>query len=113
MKINSSAWLIGAVMVGAVGISGCATKEYVNQSVAVVDQKVAANSARLDQDDAHLATLDANTREALQRAEAAHKLAEGKFLYHGLVRRFGEVPGRQLQAFAGSPDSVWRTFATS
>ncbi len=68
-------------MVGAVGISGCATKEYVNQSVAVVDQKVAANSARLDQDDAHLATLDANTREALQRAEAAHKLAEGKFLY--------------------------------
>ena len=74
MKIRSSTWFISAVMLGAAGLSGCATQDY-------VDKKVAVQSTRLDQDDAHLANLDQNTREALDRATAAGKLAEGKFLY--------------------------------
>jgi outer membrane protein OmpA-like peptidoglycan-associated protein len=53
----------------------------VNQNIAVEDQKVTANQARLDQHDAKLADLDRTSREALARAEAAGKLAEGKFLY--------------------------------
>jgi len=79
MKLRSSALIpsafaLSAVMLGAVGLSGCATEDYVNK-------KVAVQSTRLDQDDAHLATLDQNTRDALDRATAAGKLAEGKFLY--------------------------------
>ena len=70
----TSALALSAVMFGAVGLSGCATEDYVNK-------KVAVQATRLDQDDAHLATLDQNTREALDRATAAGKLAEGKFLY--------------------------------
>jgi peptidoglycan-associated lipoprotein len=81
MKVKSSAWLIGAVMVGAVGISGCATKGFVRQKVSVVNQKVDTANGRLDQDDTHLATLDRTSQEALDRAQAAGKLAEGKFLY--------------------------------
>ena len=70
----TSALALSAVVFGAVGLSGCATEDYVNK-------KVAVQATRLDQDDAHLATLDQNTREALDRATAAGKLAEGKFLY--------------------------------
>ena len=81
MKFTSTAWFTGAVLIGAVSMSGCATEQYVRDNVAVVDQKATANQARLDQDDAHLATLDRTSREALERAEAAGKLAEGKFLY--------------------------------
>jgi peptidoglycan-associated lipoprotein len=85
MKINSRAWLIGGLMIGAVGMSSCATEDFVRKNVAVVDQKVAtdqaANQSRLDQDDSRLAGLDRTTREAMERAQAAGKLAEGKFLY--------------------------------
>ncbi|MGH7024621.1 MAG: OmpA family protein [Caulobacteraceae bacterium] len=81
MKVNSSIWLTGALVLGAVTVSGCATRGFVRQNVAVVDQKVTADRARLDQHDTHLADLDQTTRDALQRAEAAGKLAEGKFLY--------------------------------
>ena len=73
--------LVGAAMIGAVSISGCATKGFVREQVAGVDQKVNTANGRLDQDDAHLANLDQTSQEALNRAKAAGKLAEGKFLY--------------------------------
>jgi outer membrane protein OmpA-like peptidoglycan-associated protein len=88
MKVKLSAWMLGAVMVGAIGMSGCATKGFVNEKVAAVDekvtgvdQKVTGAQSRLDQHDTHLADLDRTSREAMERAEAAGKLAEGKFLY--------------------------------
>jgi outer membrane protein OmpA-like peptidoglycan-associated protein len=74
MKLNSSVLVIGAILIGAAGMSGCATRGYVNKNVSAVDQKVT-------EDRAHLSHLDQTTQEALQRAEAAGKLAEGKFLY--------------------------------
>ena len=79
--IKSSAWIAGAVLFGAVSLSGCATKDYVNQQFGKVDTKVQAEDSRLSDHDAKLASLDKTTREALERAEAAGKLAEGKFLY--------------------------------
>jgi outer membrane protein OmpA-like peptidoglycan-associated protein len=74
MHINSNAIVAAAFVVGAAGLSGCATKGFVRQNVAVVDQKVTADRARMD-------TMDQATRDAMARAEAAGKLAEGKFLY--------------------------------
>jgi outer membrane protein OmpA-like peptidoglycan-associated protein len=69
----------------AAALGGCATKGYVNQQVGTVDQKVDASNqktnARFDQQDVKLADLDKTSRDALERAEAAGKLAEGKFLY--------------------------------
>ncbi len=80
MKFKYNTWILGAALI-AVGMGGCATRKFVRENVAVVDQKVTANQARLDQDDSHLADLDRTSREALERARAAGKLAEGKFLY--------------------------------
>jgi peptidoglycan-associated lipoprotein len=65
----------------AVGLGGCATKDYVNEHVAAVDTKVQATQAQVDRHEAHLTQLDQTTKDALDRATAAGKLAEGKFLY--------------------------------
>jgi peptidoglycan-associated lipoprotein len=66
------------VAVAAVSLGGCATKDYVNQQVSAEDTKVQANQSQTDQ---HLNQLDQSTKDALVRATAAGKLAEGKFLY--------------------------------
>jgi len=66
--------MAGVLLVGGLALAGCATEDYVNKHVAVVQNQV-------DTHEQHLSQLDQSTREALQRAEAAGKLAEGKFLY--------------------------------
>jgi peptidoglycan-associated lipoprotein len=64
----------GAVLMAAVMLSGCATHRFVREQAAVVDARVSAV-------DAHLTQVEGTAGDALQRANAAHKLAEGKFLY--------------------------------
>lgn len=71
---NSKALVLGAVALGALSLGGCATKKYVNEQVGVVQTQVAAHDTRLGE-------LDQTSREALERATAAGKLAEGKFVY--------------------------------
>jgi len=70
-----------AIAVSAISLGGCATKDYVNEHVAAVDAKVQTTQGQVDQHQTHLAQLDQTTKEALDRATAAGKLAEGKFLY--------------------------------
>jgi peptidoglycan-associated lipoprotein len=81
-----------AVTAIGLGLSGCATKEYVNMTVdthvaevnshiAQVESRVAATQSQVDQHQTQLGQLDRATKEALDRATAAGKLAEGKFLY--------------------------------
>ena len=78
---KSKAWLATAAMAGLLALGGCATKDYVNQQVGKVQTEESSDSAKLSDHDAHLGQLDQTTRDALERAEAAGKLAEGKFLY--------------------------------
>jgi len=70
-----------AVAAGALWLSGCATPDYVNKHVAVVQGEVSDVQSQQQSQQAHLAQLDQGTRDAMERAEAAGKLAEGKFLY--------------------------------
>ena len=77
-----------ALMAGALSLGACATEKYVNQHVAVVDQKAQATQGQVDQQgqalqqhDARLAQLDQATKDAMQRADAANKAAAGKFAY--------------------------------
>ena len=58
---------LGAALLAAVATSGCASHRFVRDQVAVVD--------------AHTTKVEGTAGEALERANAAHKLAEGKFLY--------------------------------
>lgn len=66
--------VLSVLALGTLGLGGCATKKYVAEQVGVVDSKVAAHETKLGE-------LDATSREALERATAAGKLAEGKFMY--------------------------------
>jgi peptidoglycan-associated lipoprotein len=84
--------MVGALLVGIVGLSGCATKRYVGEEVSKssaaserriseVQTQVETAQTRVREHDTHLAELDKSTRDALERAEAAGKLAEGKFVF--------------------------------
>ena len=81
----SNVWIAGAILLGATSLAGCATKEYVNNEVGKVQTQEAADATRTDgrltDHDAKIAQLDKTSRDALDRATAAGKLAEGKFLY--------------------------------
>jgi outer membrane protein OmpA-like peptidoglycan-associated protein len=77
-----------ALTAAALSLGACATEKYVNEHVAVVDQKAQATQAQVDQQgqtlqqhDTRLTQLDQATKDAMQRADAANKAAEGKFTY--------------------------------
>ena len=74
-----------AITAAAIALSGCATKDFVNQQVSAEDAKVQsslqATQGQVTQQQGHLAQLDKSTQDALDRATAAGKLAQGKFLY--------------------------------
>jgi len=70
----SSILIVGAVALSVVGLGGCATKKFVRQEVAVV-------GARVDTTETRVAAVEGTAKDALDRATAAGKLAEGKFLY--------------------------------
>jgi len=80
-KIRRAVFITTAIAAGALGLAGCATKDYVNEHVAAVDARVTSTQGQVDQHSAHLTQLDQTTKDALDRATAAGKLAEGKFLY--------------------------------
>ncbi|MDC7683501.1 OmpA family protein [Asticcacaulis sp. BYS171W] len=70
--LKSRALIVALPLV--LSLSACASHKY-------VDDKIATANGRMDQQDAHLGQLDQTTQEALNRATAAGKLAEGKFVY--------------------------------
>lgn len=80
-RVRPAVFAAAAIAVSAFSLGGCATQDYVDKHVAVVDQKEQATQGQVDQQQAQLTKLDQTTQDALSRAEAAGKLAEGKFLY--------------------------------
>ena len=82
----------GALLLGTFGFTACASKTYVTEEVAKsssvtekrindVESQVEATQTRVKQHDSKLSELDNATRQALERAQQAGKLAEGKFVY--------------------------------
>lgn len=80
-NLRPAVFAVAAMAAGALSLGGCATEDYVNKHVAVVDSKAQATQGEVDQQQQHLGQLDQTTQDALNRATAAGKLAEGKFLY--------------------------------
>lgn len=66
----------------ALAVSGCATKGYVNERVSDLETR---QNARMDKADQRMDQIDKTSREALDRAIAAGKLAEGKFAYEVIL----------------------------
>ena len=73
--------LIGATVALGLTASACASHRFVRDNIAVVDARVDQTDARLGQTETRVARVEGTAGEALQRANAAHQLAEGKFLY--------------------------------
>ena len=81
-----------ALLLGIFGLTACASKRYVSEEVSKssatsekrideVESQVEATQSKVREHDTRIAELDKTTREALERAEAAGKLAEGKFVF--------------------------------
>jgi outer membrane protein OmpA-like peptidoglycan-associated protein len=103
MKSISTAALL--LIVGAALVaSGCATKKYVTTEVAGleaagsqrmdgIESQVEANQSRLDDQEQDMGEISQTAQEALERAIAAGKLAEGTFLFETIFSddkvRFG------------------------
>ena len=87
-KLRPVVVAVAALAAGSLALGGCATKKFVREQVGVVDTQlqttqgqVSAQGNTLQGHETHLSQLDKTTQEALDRATAAGKLAEGKFLY--------------------------------
>ena len=61
----------GAALMAALATSGCASHDFVRDQTALMESRV----------ETHVGKVEGSARDALDRANAAHKLAEGKFLY--------------------------------
>ena len=83
---------VGALLLGSFGLTACASKKYVGEEVSKssaatekrindVESQVEATQTKVKAHDTKLAELDNATRQALERAQEAGKLAEGKFVY--------------------------------
>jgi peptidoglycan-associated lipoprotein len=89
---TSIGMVAGALLLGTFGLAGCASKAYVGEEVSKssaanekrineVESQVETAQSRLKEHDTRISELDKSTRDALERAQAAGKLAEGKFVY--------------------------------
>ena len=83
---------VSTLLLTSMVVTGCASKKYVTQEVAGLDAassqrmdgietQVEQNQSRLDQHEEGMGEISQTAQEALERAIAAGKLAEGKFLY--------------------------------
>ena len=73
--------IAGAVVLASLSLGACATEDYVNKHVATVQGQVTDVQGQVREHDTRLTQVDQTSKDALARAEAAGKLAEGKFLY--------------------------------
>ncbi|MEO8191752.1 MAG: OmpA family protein [Acidobacteriota bacterium] len=93
MGKRTNVWIVGgALLLGTFGLGGCATKRYVGEEVSKssaasekrineVESQVETAQSKIRDHDTRISELDKSTRDALERAQAAGKLAEGKFVY--------------------------------
>jgi len=101
--------VVGALLVGIVGLGGCATKRFVGEEVSKssaaserriseVQTQVEAAQSRVREHDTHLAELDRSTRGGGGQAGRG----QVRLLARPLRRR-GEVPGQPSRAVEGCP----------
>lgn len=114
--VKSSSMAACAALMGALALGGCATKGFVRKQVAVVDTRLTQTDATVQQQGStlqthqtQLAELDRTSREALERATAAGKLAEGKFMYQMVLS--DDAVKFPLQSAKLSPEAQERLHA--
>lgn len=95
MRFNRISFAIMGISV-ALAATGCASKKYVSSEVGAmesatgarmdeIETQVESNQTRLDGQEQEISELSQTAQEALERAIAAGKLAEGRFLYETVL----------------------------
>ena len=80
-SILKASALCGASMLAALAMTGCATKGFVRSQVAAEDVRVGQVEGAARDANGAAQQAQGTAKDALDRANAAHKLAEGRFLY--------------------------------
>ena len=76
----------GAILLAmGAGLGGCATKKYVRQQAAIVGARVDTVTTQVGNVQTQVNTVEGTAKDALDRAVAAGKLAEGKFLFQEVL----------------------------
>jgi len=97
--MRSKLWIVALSLAALVGTTGCATKKYVKQETGAVDTRVTevqgqveqaqtrinTHEQKLGQHEQKIGEISKTAQEALDRAQAAGKLAQGKFLYETVL----------------------------
>jgi peptidoglycan-associated lipoprotein len=90
--MRSKLWIVALSLAALIGTTGCATKKYVKQETGAVDTRVTEVQGQVEQAQTRLNTheqkigeISKTAQEALDRAQAAGKLAQGKFLYETVL----------------------------
>ncbi len=85
-------WTLAVALLLMVAFTGCATKKYVKQETGAVGTRVddvqgqvEEAQTRLDTHDRQIGETSRTAQEALQRAQEAGKLAQGKLLYETVL----------------------------
>jgi len=96
MSLSVSKFAPAVLLLGAVGLSGCATKSFVREQIAPVSQRVDTLETRLQE-------TDGTAKAALAEARAASGLAQGNG--QRLDQLTGRVDGveQRLQAQESRP----------
>jgi peptidoglycan-associated lipoprotein len=128
MKKMVSPAMVGVLALGLM-VSGCATKQFVQEQVAASEQltetkiaevqtsvesnqeKIGALETKSAQMEKDIAKLSATAKDALQRAEEAGKLAKGKFLYEVVLTDNDVTFGFNKYALSDEAEAALDAFA--
>jgi len=97
--MRNTLWTVALALALTTGLTGCATKKYVKQETGAVNTRVdevqgqveqaqtriGEHDQRLQSHEQQMGQISKTAQEALQRAQDAGKLAEGKFLYETVL----------------------------
>jgi peptidoglycan-associated lipoprotein len=97
--MRNALWTLTLALAVTTALTGCATKKYVKQETGTVNTRVDEvqgqveqaqtrlneHDQRLQSHEQQMGTISKTAQEALNRAQEAGKLAEGKFLYETLL----------------------------
>jgi outer membrane protein OmpA-like peptidoglycan-associated protein len=85
MNIQASRILLAALLsAGGLSLGACATEDYVDQQIATVNTRIQGVDTKVDALSGRVDTVNAATQAAMQRANSAYTLAEGKLIYSTL-----------------------------
>jgi len=97
----------------AVSATGCASRSYVDERMAALESRQAAQGERLDSQQQRIEELNVTSQQALDRAVDAGVLARGQFLYSVVLTDAGVTFSSDDSALSSSSEDHLNSLADS